>query len=74
MVLLNHAVVLGWLVGHENANYVLDNGSKVTEEMVTAMPENVNTGILEDAVVLENFKDYFDDDAWASVLDVGMDI
>ena len=43
----------------------------ITEEMVLAIPEKLHNGILAPDIEIENYRSYFDEDAWAAVLSLG---
>jgi hypothetical protein len=66
-------VVLTWLLteGRDEVNRILQDKILITEEMVLAIPEKLHNGILAPDIDIENYRSYFDEDAWAAVLSLG---
>jgi len=66
-------VVLTWLLpeGRDEVNRILQDQILITEEMVLAIPEMLHNGILAPDIDIENYRSYFDEDAWAAVLSLG---
>lgn len=62
------------MLGAAVADDVINKKITVTEDMVTVIPDNVSRGILEDDVHLEDYKKYFDDDAWRQLTQLGMKV
>ena len=66
-------MVLTWLLpeGRDEVNRILQDKILITEEMVLAIPEKLHNGILAPDIEIENYRSYFDEDAWAAVLSLG---
>ncbi len=65
------AVFLTWFIGREKAKEILLSKRIVTEEMVFQMPAQVSSAVQNPELKLEEFRKLFDEDAWASVLQMG---
>lgn len=65
------AVFLTWFIGREKAGEILLSKRIVTEEMVFQMPAQVSSAVQNPELKLEKFRKLFDEDAWASVLQMG---
>ena len=57
--------------GRDEVNRILQDKILITEEMVLAIPEKLHNGILAPDIEIENYRSYFDEDAWAAVLSLG---
>ena len=65
------AVFLTWFIGREKAEEILFSKRIITEEMVFQMPAQVSSAAQYPELKLEEFRKLFDEDAWASVLQMG---
>ena len=57
--------------GRDEVNRILQDKILITEEIVLAIPEKLHNGILAPDIEIENYRSYFDEDAWAAVLSLG---
>lgn len=66
------SVVLGWLVGEDDANRILatDGKSVISEDMVRASPLDVSPAILDDRIAINKYRQFFYEDAWLLVEDL----